>query len=129
MTTSRRTPKDFLEKLKSQNFPNIKIIEYSKTKLGWIEQTLIKKEYAWITEDSFSMIYESITAQCKVGVLNLKKLGKESKAEKSIKSLLKRKIICKYDDLNKNNNTQKEKPLSHQALHCAEYVKKNLLVL
>ena len=129
LTTSRRTPKDFLEKLKSQNFPNIKIIEHSKTKLGWIEQTLIKKEYAWITEDSFSMIYESITAQCKVGVLNLKKLGKESKAEKSIKSLLKRKIICKYDDLNKNNNTQKEKPLSHQALHCAEYVKKNLLVL
>lgn len=129
LTTSRRTPKNFLEKLQSQKFPNLKIIEYSKTKPGWIEQTLIKKEYAWITEDSFSMIYESLTAQCKVGVLNLKKLGKESKAEKSIKSLLKRKIIFKYDDFQKNNKTQNEKPLCQQALHCAEYVKKNLLIL
>lgn len=129
LTTSRRTPKDFLEKLKSQNFPNIKIIEYSKTKPGWVEQTLIKKEYAWITEDSFSMIYESITAQCKVGVLNLKKLGKESKAEKSIKSLLKRRVITKFDDFQNNNKAQNEKPLCQQALQCADYVKKNLLIL
>ena len=129
LTTSRRTPKGFLGKLKSQNLPNIKIIEYSKTKPGWIEQTLIRKEYAWITEDSFSMIYESLTAQCKVGVLNLKKLGKQSKAEKSIKRLLKRKIIFEYDNLAKNNKTQNEKPICQQALHCAEHVKKNLLFL
>lgn len=46
-----------------------------------------KAEAVWVTEDSVSMIYEALTAGCKVGVIEIDRL-KEDRITKSVDDIL-----------------------------------------
>jgi mitochondrial fission protein ELM1 len=68
LTTSRRTPPDFLATL-----PNLDIKQTpaEETPPGWLEQQLQQTGSAWVTPDSVSMLYEALTSGCSVGVFDL----------------------------------------------------------
>ena len=75
LTTSRRTPKEFLMQLKAQSYShNLKIFPVEETPQGWIFEQMQLAEAVWVTEDSVSMIYEALTAGCKVGVIQIDRL-------------------------------------------------------
>lgn len=69
LTTSRRTPVDFLARLPS--LANLEISPCTATPPGWLEAELAQAGQAWVTEDSVSMVYEALTAGCAVGLLRL----------------------------------------------------------
>ncbi|WP_347455979.1 ELM1/GtrOC1 family putative glycosyltransferase [Acinetobacter thermotolerans] len=72
LTTSRRTPSEFLPTLKEAPFSSaLQIFPVEETPQGWIFEEMQKAEVVWVTEDSVSMIYEALTAGCKVGVIEI----------------------------------------------------------
>ena len=57
LTTSRRTPKGFLEQLRAQPFAwELQIFPVEETPQGWIFEEMQQAEAVWVTEDSVSMI-------------------------------------------------------------------------
>lgn len=69
LTTSRRTPADFLTALGAP--PGLAIQPYTQTPAGWLEAALAASGEVWVSPDSGSMVYEALTAGCRVGLLEL----------------------------------------------------------
>ncbi|MFW1858319.1 mitochondrial fission ELM1 family protein [Acinetobacter defluvii] len=75
LTTSRRTPNEFLAQLEQHHFAEkLHIFPVEQTPQGWIFEEMQLAEAVWVTEDSVSMIYEALTAGCKVGVIMIDRL-------------------------------------------------------
>lgn len=70
LTTSRRTPDSFLMQLSATNLP-IEIVSDEQTDKDWLPEQLAGAEICWVTEDSVSMVYEALTAGCRVGLIAL----------------------------------------------------------
>lgn len=70
LTTSRRTPSDFLPTLRSIS-PQIEVVPYAATTPEWLPQQLQTAGQVWVSADSVSMIYEALTAGAAVGVLEV----------------------------------------------------------
>jgi mitochondrial fission protein ELM1 len=67
--SSRRTPagtEQALAALAGERF-----VPAAETGPDWLPQQLARAEVCWVTQDSASMVYEALTAGCKVGVLTL----------------------------------------------------------
>ena len=69
LTTSRRTPADFLEALPP--FPNLSVTPHTATSPEWLPAQLTRCGTAWVTPDSASMVYEALTAGAEIGVFDL----------------------------------------------------------
>ncbi len=88
LTTSRRTPAEFLPLLSQQAYvAALQIFPVAQTPQGWIFEQMQQAEAVWVTEDSISMIYEALTAGCKVGVIAIDRL-KSDRITNSIDQLL-----------------------------------------
>lgn len=69
LTTSRRTPPDFLSELPAS--PNLTVISHTDTTPGWLPEQLARCGTVWVTPDSASMVFEALTAGADVGVFDL----------------------------------------------------------
>jgi uncharacterized protein len=93
LTTSRRTPKAFLQILAQQEFSSkLQIFPVEQTPQGWIFEQMQQAEAVWVTEDSVSMIYEALTAGCKVGIIEIERV-KQDRITKSVDILLEQKKV------------------------------------
>ena len=122
LSTSRRTPKDFMMKINKISFKNLKIYHIKKQNKNWLTNQLNKTKYAWITEDSMSMIYESITAGQNVGLISLKSKGK-SRITEEVNRLKEEKIV--FVNENKSyKNRNKPHAVINEANRCAKFINK-----
>jgi len=96
LTTSRRTPKDFISAVKRIHFSNLMIVPFADTQSGWVGRMLAESASAWVTEDSVSMVYESLTANVAVGLLNLH-TRRESRVTKGVKNLVSKGLVTRFD--------------------------------
>ena len=97
LTTSRRTPSEFLTHLKQESFAEkLHIFPVEETPQGWIFEEMQKAEAVWVTEDSVSMIFEALTAGCRVGVIEIDRL-KQDRITKSIDLMIEKKLISKTE--------------------------------
>lgn len=93
LTTSRRTPSEFLTHLKLESFAeNLNIFPVEETPQGWIFEEMQKAEAVWVTEDSVSMIFEALTAGCKVGVIEIDRV-KEDRITLSIDQIIQSNLV------------------------------------
>jgi len=69
LTTSRRTPDSFLTGLPQSD--NLVITPWQACDPDWLPRQLARAAWAWISEDSVSMIYEGLTAGCACGILEV----------------------------------------------------------
>ena len=85
-------------------------------------------KFAWITEDSISMISESLTAGQLVGIIRLSKnkLYKKNKKSNSL-DILKKEGFIFYDQDGTYKNTNKLKIFPNQAEECANWIKLNFI--
>ena len=96
LTTSRRTPFEFLTHLKLESFAeNLNIFPVEETPQGWIFEEMQKAEAVWVTEDSVSMIYEALTAGCKVGVIKIDRL-KEDRITLSVDQIIQSNLVSEH---------------------------------
>lgn len=71
LTTSRRTPAEFLH-IRLQGLPkNLAVVPFAETDPDWLPQRLAEAARAWVSADSVSMVYEALTAGAAVGVLEV----------------------------------------------------------
>ncbi|MEJ2900220.1 ELM1/GtrOC1 family putative glycosyltransferase [Acinetobacter sp. NS-4] len=93
LTTSRRTPKEFLQHLSAQAYASqLRIFPVEDTPQGWIFEQMQQAEAVWVTEDSVSMIFEALTAGCKVGVIGIDRL-KEDRITQSIDQIIQSNLV------------------------------------
>jgi mitochondrial fission protein ELM1 len=71
LTTSRRTPPDFLQRLQALGLPGLRALDADALPPGWLLERLPRAPRCWVTPDSASMVYEALTAGCAVGLLDL----------------------------------------------------------
>jgi len=69
LTTSRRTPDDFLPQLPPA--ANLTVVPHTATTPDWLPSQFKQCATAWVTPDSASMVYEALTAGAAVGVFDL----------------------------------------------------------
>ena len=97
LTTSRRTPTGFLVRLKLESCAeNVQIFPVEETPQGWIFEEMQKAEAVWVTEDSVSMIYEALTAGCRVGIIEIDRL-KEDRITKSVDCIIQDNLVSKSE--------------------------------
>ena len=109
LSTSRRTPFDFLDKLNELKISNIKVYEYSKIKSDWLDRRINKVKNIWVTNDSYSMITEALASGADIEIIDLK-VKQDSKLSKEIKVI--------------KNNIKRKIPIQNEAKVVAKFIKK-----
>ena len=127
LTTSPRTPKEFIEKLRERKLTDLKIYHYKDTKPGWVEEMLLASENAWVTPDSVSMTYEALSAGCRTYLFVLPRSKSNTRVYQSLKVLrTERKILSTQHY--KDGKTVYTRSFTPQAYVCAMKILKELHV-
>ncbi len=123
ISSSPRTPKSTVDKLRSLALAgeDILFFDYRETPDGWVEEQYQKAEVTWITSDSVSMVYEALTAGCKVGIFPIKWRNKGSKFAVNERLLLQRALALSFDDWQKGVNYLPAQEFN-EAQRCADII-------
>jgi len=84
---SRRTPDETSAALKALAFENATYVSVDDVDGAWLPEKLGEASYAWVTEDSVSMVYEALTSGAVVGLLEVPEII-ESRVSRGVKNLL-----------------------------------------
>jgi hypothetical protein len=125
LTTSRRTPENFIEKINPKS--NLKIYNWHDTASNWLPETMATTEEIWVTPDSVSMIYEALTAEANVGIFDLKILP--TRVSMGIEKLVSEKRILCFDCLKSNEKWSDNRVPLNEARRCASWLLKKLEAL
>lgn len=120
LSTSRRTPQDFIMKIRKIRKKNLIIVPLKDQEENWLENNFNNTKISWISEDSISMIYESLTAGQQVGILKQKK-SKNNRIKNSLNMLRKEGYIF-YDEDGNYKINRKVKIFPNEAKKCATWL-------
>lgn len=88
LTTSRRTPPSTTARLAALKVKNLTVVPVQQTGPGWLPERLSRAAFAWVTEDSVSMVYEALTAGCATGILAVPaRLRGKKKIQRGVEAL------------------------------------------
>jgi len=99
LASSPRTPNGMillLEKMSSLH-SRVSFVNYKDTKPGWVEDQYDNSAIVWVTADSVSMMFEALTAGCKVGVIPVHWKKKINKFKTSVSFLIDNGFVLPYD--------------------------------
>lgn len=124
LTTSRRTPPDFLDLWqRGQLSGTLHLAEH--TTPDWLPAQLQKAGTVWATADSVSMVYEALSAGGRVGLLSVPQ-KKSSRVTRGIDALCHGGFVTPFSDWrNSGFPDRKTEPLN-EASRCAEELLKRL---
>lgn len=124
LSSSPRTPSETVEKMRLMADANNHVVFVSaeETPRGWIESAYEAHAQVWVTADSVSMIYEALTAGCRVGVLPVKWKHAHNKFQNGIDDLKSNGMIAEFDQwINDRVIPRPSKPLN-EAARCAREI-------
>lgn len=116
--SSRRTPpstEQALAELAGERF-----IPAAETGPDWLPQQLARAEACWVTQDSASMVYEALTAGCKVGVLMLD-AQTENRISRGVETLCQQGRVTMSPDWQMDEVAMTQQPFN-EAERCAEEI-------
>lgn len=117
LSTSRRTPENFLASLAALQLPRLTLVSVDETAPGWVAQQLQHCATVWVSEDSVSMVYESLSAGARVGLLEMPRKGRGRVAQ-GVDSLAERGYLTRYNDFQQRGyagGEQARQPLQEAA--------------
>ncbi len=126
LTTSRRTPDDLVGLLTQRALDNVEIIPFESTAPGWVAEQLSSVGVAWVSEDSVSMVYESLTAGAAVGVLQVPRLS-ESRVSRGLDSMAAEGLVTPFDSWREERKLRQSGRTFNEAVRCAEWIKERWL--
>lgn len=99
LASSPRTPEKTVRQLEAlaTTEPMASFFSCKSTPPGWIEMQYNEHHTAWVTADSISMVYEALTAGCRVGILPIRWKKKNNKFQRSIDDLVRAKWATTYE--------------------------------
>ena len=97
LTTSRRTPADTESALLALRERGVDVRPVRDTPPGWAMAQVARSAQAWVTEDSVSMVYESLTAGAATGLLAVPRLG-ETRITAGVAELQRAGLVTAFAD-------------------------------
>jgi uncharacterized protein len=124
ISSSPRTPMEtvtLIEKM-TDELDHVKFFRYENTEPGWIEKQYSMNGTVWVTADSMSMVYEALSAGCRVGILPVAWKNENNKFKRSEKYLLDHGLVVSYKAWKEGAaQWNANKPL-HEAGRCADEI-------
>ena len=97
LTTSRRTPADTESALLALRERGVDVRPVRDTPPGWAMAQVARSAQAWVTEDSVSMVYESLTAGAATGLLAVPRQG-ETRITAGVAELQRAGLVTAFAD-------------------------------
>jgi hypothetical protein len=97
LTTSRRTPAETEAALLALQARGLDVRPVRDTPPGWAMEQVARSAQAWVTEDSVSMVYESLTAGAATGLLAVPRLG-ETRITAGVAQLQREGFVTTFSD-------------------------------
>jgi mitochondrial fission protein ELM1 len=99
LSSSPRTPPETVDLMKhlARAGSNVHFFSADATPDGWIESAYETHAQVWVTADSVSMMYEALTAGCRVGVLPVAWIHPRNKFQDGIEELQSQGLIVEYN--------------------------------
>ena len=97
LTTSRRTPADTESALRALRDRGVDVRPVRDTPPGWAMAQVARSAQAWVTEDSVSMVYESLTAGAASGLLAVPRQG-ETRITAGVAELQRAGLVTAFAD-------------------------------
>jgi len=126
ITNSRRTPETTNQLLGELVKDKVSYSGYETEDSEWLPEQLNESQYAWVTEDSVSMVYEALTAQCQVGILSVPQ-KKSSRVIKGLERIANEGFVTLYTEWLEHREFRKQKVFPVEAERCADYLNQKLL--
>jgi mitochondrial fission protein ELM1 len=95
LSTSRRTPADFLPSLRASQPANLTLLAHDQTGPDWLPAQLVQAQAVWVTPDSVSMVYEALTAGAGVGLFSLP--DRPTRVARSMLDLVEQERVTLFD--------------------------------
>lgn len=98
ISSSPRTPEETIKRLSAlaDKNPNLSFYRSRETPPGWIESAYAEHAVVWVTADSISMIYEALSAGCRVGILPVRWKHPGNKFQRSIDNLVRHGLVSVF---------------------------------
>lgn len=122
LTDSRRTPPGVLDKLTALELPSLTLVSNTETPRGWLPQQLLGAQQAWVTEDSISMIYESITAGAHTGLLPLPAKAPQGRIARSVDHVVEAGHATRFARWRETGVLTTAPGALHEAARCADEI-------
>ena len=126
LTTSRRTPKDFVKDVTAA-CPSIRVDPVETTGPNWVAEHLASAKEVWVTQDSVSMVFESLSSGAPVGLIEMKrkrskKEGKISRVSRGLNMLAQDGDVCTFTDWAKSHHLPSPNKCFDEAGRAAAYI-------
>lgn len=126
LTTSRRTPADFAADVIA-TCPSIRVVPVSETGPNWVAEHLARAREVWVTQDSVSMVYESLSAGAPVGILEMPaKEGPHkpdaSRIARGLNMLIGDGSVCRFTEWAKTHELPRRTESLNEAGRAAAYI-------
>jgi len=121
ISDSARTPEETKKSLAALREENAEYKEHSSTGSDWIVRRLNVATNTWVSGDSVSMIYESLTAGLAVGLLDIPSHG-TSKLTNNLAGLVEDNMVTSYNKWLTIRKLHKPPVMLNEAKRCAEHL-------
>ena len=102
LTTSRRTPKDFVQLLLNcTTHDNMTVVPVEETDHKWMMKQFNRAGHIWVTPDSVSMVYEALSSGATVSVFSMDSFEeKQTRVVKGLKELIDQSYVSTFEKWN-----------------------------
>jgi uncharacterized protein len=126
ISSSPRTPLDTVQLMQAlaTECTNAVFFDYKSTSPGWIEMQYDKNQVVWVTADSISMIYEALSAGCKVGIIPMQWKKRWSKFKRNEDLLIEKGLVISFSSWIQGSAIWRDNIELNEAHCCAEWIVK-----
>lgn len=127
LTTSRRTPQDFVQDVTSA-CPSIRVEPVEQTGPTWVADHLACAREVWVTQDSVSMVYEALSSGAPVGIIEMphknahKKKMKASRVTRGLGMLTDEGEVCTFTAWAKEHKLPQNGKVLDEAGRAADFI-------
>ena len=124
ISTSPRTPQYLEEDIGRvfNGYKNVDYLPFKETRPGWVDQQYERNLTVWVTADSMSMVYEALSAGCRVGILPVSWKKQNNKFSYSIEYLESKNKVVTFDRYMTDAWQWKEGEILEEADKCAREI-------
>ncbi len=123
VSSSPRTPQDTCERVArfAGETNMVTFCHYTDTPAGWVEERYRESAVVWVTVDSISMMYEALSAGCRVGVYPLRSRTHGSKYQIVLENLIEKHWVVDFPGWMQGHEIPAPVQLN-EARRCAEEI-------
>ena len=124
LTSSPRTPEETARGLArlAELHNHVEFFDYRHTARGWIEERYVDSATVWVSADSISMVYEALSAGCRVGLLPVRWERGAAKFRRNEELLLHRGLVLPFARWRVGEGWQETDQYFNEAQRCAERI-------